>query len=1143
MTSNSAPQSEGRTILIVDDTPINLKVAVGYLEARGFRVVIAQEGAEGVQRAALVQPDLVLLDVMMPGIDGFETCRRLKSGAATWDIPVIFMTSLTDVEDKIAGFRAGAVDYVTKPLQVEELIARVNTHLTLSDERRTAREQLHKREREYRTLAENAPDIIARFDVEARCLYVNAVAERTFGIAGTALVGKTFDDAAREAGLAGLAAGAQTLRGTIGEICRRRSGSEIELAWKLPAAEHVVEARLVPEYDDTGEVVSVLGIFRDVSERKAAEARIRRLTNLYAALSQCNQAIVRCADEAELFPVICRDAVEFGGMKMAWIGLVEPTSRIVEPIACFGEGTEYLREVSKSVDAASPLGHGPVGVAIRECRPYWCQDFAHDPATGPWRVSAARFGWGASAALPIYRDDVAVGVFTLYSDTVDAFDEAARNLLVEMAMDISHALDRFAAQRAREALQQEIAETKSRMDNILDSIDQVIWSADANSGQLLFLNRAIETICARPLRDFFANASLWRSVVHPDDAALGTAVLKKLRETDAVSAEFRILRPNGEVRWVSNQAWLIRDAAGTPLRVDGVMSDINERKRAQAELELSAKVFEQSAESIVICDADNRILSVNGAFCEITGYSREEAIGRNPSMLKSGRHDRDFYLQMWRELAESGRWQGEIWDRRKSGDVYPAFLSISALYDASGKVSHYIGMSSDISQHKQAEERIRKLVHFDALTGLPNRALLADRITQATIHAQRGKRSMALMFLDLDRFKTINDSLGHRVGDEVLVETARRLVRTVREEDTVSRLGGDEFILLLPNTDADAAAHAAQKAIEAMALPFHIGADELTISPSIGIAMYPADGHDTEGLIQCADVAMYKAKESGRKAFRFFTPDMHAQASRTLQLENGLRRALERNELVLHFQPKVDIRSGLITGSEALLRWRHAELGTVPPTDFIRIAEDSGQILAVGEWVLRTAMEQVKAWQRAGLPALPVAVNLSAVQFRQANLIELIDRVLADNGLSPAYLELELTESMTMADPATAIAIIDRLHRQGLTITIDDFGTGYSSLSYLKRFRVDKLKIDQSFVRDIGIDREDKKIVTAIIGLAGSLGLRTIAEGVEDREQRDFLVEAGCDECQGYYFSRPLLAADFEALLRKGELTVSGNAR
>ncbi len=1129
MTTGTGNRQEARTILIVDDTPTNLRVAVDYLEEHGYHVVIAQDGEEGLQRAKLVQPDLILLDVMMPGIDGFETCRQLKAEPVTWDIPVVFMTALADVDDKIAGFRAGGVDYVTKPLQVGELIARVDTHLGLYAERRAVRRQLHKSEREFRALAENSPDIIARFDRAGRCSYVNPMGERMFDIPAEQFIGRCFGELAQ-----GDLGQADMICAAVREVCATGVGRELELTWQLGDGPHVIEARLVPERDELNAAGSVLGILRDVSERKEAEARIARLTNLYAALSQCNQAIVRCVDENELFPLICRDAVQFGGMKMAWIGLIDPASRMVHPAASFGDGKDFLDDVQKSVDADNPFGRGPVGTAIRENRPYWCQDFEHDPTTAPWRDRAAIAGWRASAALPIHCDGVPVGAFALYSATLDAFDDAARKLLIEMAMDISYALDRFAAERARAALQDEIAETKARMDNVLDTVDQVIWSANADGRQLMFINRAIETISGRPAQDFFDDPALWQHVVHPDDGAVLARMLRRLYDEGSAAAEMRIRRPDGGTRWVYNHAWMIRDGGGNPLRVDGIMSDITERKHAQSELELSAKVFEQSAEGILICDADGRILSVNTAFCEITGYGRDEVVGHDPRLLKSGRHGRDFYRQMWAEVNDTGRWHGEVWNRRKDGELYPEFLSISALYDVEGCRTHYIGMFSDISQHKQAEERIRHLAHFDALTALPNRALLDDRIARATLQAQRGRHGMAVMFLDLDRFKNINDSLGHRVGDEVLVETAQRLTRAMRDEDTVSRLGGDEFILLLPNSDADGAAHVAQKSIEAMSAPFRVGGTELTLTPSIGIAMYPADGLDTEALIQCADVAMYKAKADGRNTFRFFTPDMHRQASRTLQLENGLRRALEREELELHFQPKVDARDGAFAGCEVLLRWHHPELGSVPPGDFIPIAEDSGQILAIGEWVMRSAVRQITAWQAAGLPLLPVAVNLSAAQFRQVDLIETVERILDESGLPPACLELELTESMTMEDPASAAGIIERLHQSGLKLSIDDFGTGYSSLSHLKRFQVDKLKIDQSFVRGITTDPEDREIVTAIIGLARSLKLSTIAEGVEREDELELLRELGCDEFQGYYFSRPLPAAQFEALLRRG---------
>ncbi|MEJ2446295.1 MAG: EAL domain-containing protein, partial [Exilibacterium sp.] len=470
-----------------------------------------------------------------------------------------------------------------------------------------------------------------------------------------------------------------------------------------------------------------------------------------------------------------------------------------------------------------------------------------------------------------------------------------------------------------------------------------------------------------------------------------------------------------------------------------------------------------------------------------------------------------------------------------NGETFPTFLSISAVRDDAGKLTNYIGISSDISQHKEAEKHIRQLAYFDALTGLPNRALLNDRIEQVLTKAQRNHSVVALMFLDLDRFKNINDSLGHRMGDAVLIETAKRIKMAVREADTVSRLGGDEFILVLSEADNEGVAHVAEKVIQAITKPFYIANHELSVSPSIGISMYPVDGINAETLVQSADSAMYRAKQSGRNTYRFFTPEMYVHANRILQLENALRQALNQHQLQLYFQPQQEIHTGNVVGCEALLRWNHPTFGMVSPTEFVPIAEDSGQIPMIGEWVLRSAVKQIKVWERAGLPLVPVAVNLSVAQFRQLNLNEIIIQILKENSLAPKYLELELTETIPMEDPAAAIDITTRLHQSGIKLSIDDFGTGYSSLSYLKRLNIHKLKIDQSFVRDIATDPEDEEIVRAIIGLAKSLKMRTIAEGVETIEQLEILRAQGCDEIQGFYYSKPLTAMAFEQLLRRNQ--------
>ncbi len=460
-------------------------------------------------------------------------------------------------------------------------------------------------------------------------------------------------------------------------------------------------------------------------------------------------------------------------------------------------------------------------------------------------------------------------------------------------------------------------------------------------------------------------------------------------------------------------------------------------------------------------------------------------------------------------------------------------LSVARKAVGYGEAPRFVVLSRDITKNKESEEKVRQLAHFDVLTGLPNRSLLADRCQYALSGAQRNGNMVALMFLDLDHFKNVNDSLGHRVGDELLSALARRLTMLVREQDTVSRLSGDEFVLVLPDTDALGAAHVAEKLLQAAAEPFEIESHELIVTPSIGIAMFPNDGADFDTLSRCADAAMYYAKQCGRNQFRFFTAEMQARSERALLLENALRRALERNQLQLHYQPQVSVATGTIIGAEALLRWNHPDLGQVSPAEFIPVAESSGMILPIGEWVLRTATQQLKEWMRSG-HVLTMAVNLSLVQFRQADFPQLIDSILAEAQLPAHCLELELTEGVAMTDPAAAIAMMDRLHQCGVLLSIDDFGTGYSSLSHLKKFKVYKLKIDQSFVRDIADDPDDRAIVSAIISMAGSLGMQTIAEGVETVGQLAFLQAQGCVEVQGYFFGRPVPAPQFLAALEQG---------
>jgi len=564
--------------------------------------------------------------------------------------------------------------------------------------------------------------------------------------------------------------------------------------------------------------------------------------------------------------------------------------------------------------------------------------------------------------------------------------------------------------------------------------------------------------------------------------------------------------------------------------------DVTLRKAAEDKLDLAAEFFEQAREGFVIADGDGRIVTVNQAFCDISGYEARELQGQQTAALGFGIGRRDLRRQVRAALQADGHWQGELRTSRKDGSLYTCRAALTRKRDAQGRTTHYIGVLTDITEFREVERNLVRLAHVDTLTDLPNRSLLADRVGQLTSVSRRDHRPFALMFMDLDQFKTINDTLGHSVGDALLAEVARRLQGSLRECDTVARLGGDEFAVLLPGADAPGAESVAAKLLDRLADPCMVQGHELSVTMSIGIATYPSDGDDYEILSRNADTAMYRAKHEGKATWRFFAAGMQQRSARQLQLESGLRRALERHELLLHYQPQLAADGHAVVGVEALLRWRHPEFGMVSPAEFIPLAETSGQIVAIGEWVMRTAVRQLRDWIAAGMAPMVVAVNVSAVQFRHPGLVEAVGRSLDDAGLPAQYLELELTESVT-ANPAAAIATMDALHALGVRLSLDDFGTGFSSLSYLKRLPLHTLKIDQSFVRDIDTDPDDRAIVQAVIQMARALDLQTIAEGVETEAQHQFLRREGCAMVQGYRFCRPLDAQALAAWVAAREAT------
>jgi diguanylate cyclase (GGDEF)-like protein/PAS domain S-box-containing protein len=549
-------------------------------------------------------------------------------------------------------------------------------------------------------------------------------------------------------------------------------------------------------------------------------------------------------------------------------------------------------------------------------------------------------------------------------------------------------------------------------------------------------------------------------------------------------------------------------------------------------LRLAAEVFNNSQEGILVTDRHNRILTVNKAFTDITGYTESEVTGQAPSMLASGRHGADFYAGMWAALLDSGAWKGELWNRRKNGDIMPNWYSINVLRDASGGIINFVAIFSDITGRKEAEQRIEFLAHHDALTQLPNRVLLRDRFLLARAAAQRGQGLIAMLFIDLDNFKHINDNWGHQAGDQFLITTVERLQREVRESDTICRQGGDEFIIMLSDVpDMEVVTRVARNILHALSETASVDGHAVGVSASIGISLFPDDSADFDTLLGNADAAMYEAKAGGKNGYRFFTEQMNHDAVERADLQAQLRHALNRQEFALYYQPQVNFANTEVTGVEALIRWNHPVQGLISPDTFIPLAEECGLIIPLGEWVLVEAARQGCAWARAGIQGLTVAVNISALQFNRSDFYETVARTLEQSGFAPHLLELELTESVLLKDMDTAFVTIQRLKNLGVRLSIDDFGTGYSSLSYLKKINVDKLKIDRTFVRDICDDPDDVAIVRAIIQLGKALDLHVIAEGVETEEQALLLKNHGCDEAQGYLYGRPQPAQDLAALL------------
>ncbi|WP_207221242.1 EAL domain-containing protein [Pseudoduganella lutea] len=1045
------------TILIVDDRPTNRDYLLTLLGFTSHTVLEAVDGAQALELCHRHRPDLVITDILMPTMDGYEFAQHLRATPDLADTPIIFFSATYSLPElRAMGTACGVRTVLPKPAEPQAILDAIHLELGLDEAYPKLSGEVARAVTPPAAAYFTSPPAAAYFSSPPAAAYFTSPPADAHSNAPTAMP---------------------------------PPGPERTV--ERMAALHELSLRLNGERD--------------------AAAMARRFCASASAILHAD-IVVLCLLDAHESAV---QHVEALGIDAALVQSVL-VDRGAFPGAMM-DRHDVLRRCRADGDMpALPGGHPEVanllGLAVRD------QFHLYG-----WLYAANRRG------APCFDDADEQFIRMLAAQLAVAYEN----------MNLYEVIQRHAAQLQMEASARRSADaalrtSEARYRAMTQSAPDAIIGTDQDE-HVLHFNRAAEAMfgykeqemLGQPITLLIAERSL------PEHRERVQRYRKsRERSYSTRLVELTLKRKDGE-EFTGELALSAVSVNGEAI-FTSILRDITARRALEERLRLSAQVFDSTQDSITMTDAQGRIIGVNPAFEQTTGYLEREVMGQNPRLLRSGRHDSAFYRGIWHSLETQGQWAGEIWNRRKNGQVYPERLRINAVRDQREQVVAYVSVSSDISALKEAHTQLDFLSNHDPLTLLPNRNLLNDRLQLALAAAQHGGNEVALLLFDIDRLQRVNDALGHPVGDALLQEIARRVAAIVPPGDTLAHLGADEFALVLTRCqNVDDIIVTVRKLREQVAEPVHLAGKDLYVTASVGISIYPRDGATPGALLTGADVALSHVKDNGRNNFHFYTGEMNAHALRWMSLEVHLRHAIERNELRLHYQPQVSLPDGRVSGAEALLRWHSAELGNVPPGDFIPLAEDSGLILEIGTWVIEEACRQSKAWQAAGLPPLTVAVNVSARQFAAGTLPAVVRSALQSNGLAPRWLEVELTETVMMNDSDYTQMQLNELAALGVSISLDDFGTGYSSLGYLSRFRLDKLKIDQTFVKNITTEPRSAAIARATTALAHGLNLVVVAEGVETEGQLAFLRDMGCDKIQGYLFSRPLPADDLAALLRE----------